>query len=302
MIQSPLNYTGGKYKLLPQIFPLFPKDIGCFVDLFCGGCNVGINVSAEKYVFNDISEPLINLLSTMAQMDTNLFKEKVDFYISAFGLSDSKKKGYSFYCCDSSKGLASYNRDKYYNLRLRFNSNVDKNDDYYVMLFVLIIYAFNNQIRFNSSNQFNLPPGKRDFNAKIENKLISFLNQLHSKNIVFRCDDFRAFNIDNLTSSDFVYADPPYLITCASYNEQRGWTEKDETDLLQFLDSLTEKNIRFALSNVLESKSKKNNILCNWIEKRPDYVVHALKFSYSNANYQRQKKNEKTKEVLITNY
>ena len=24
-IQSPLNYTGGKYKLLPQIEPLFPK-------------------------------------------------------------------------------------------------------------------------------------------------------------------------------------------------------------------------------------------------------------------------------------
>ena len=39
MIQSPLNYTGGKYKLLPQILPLFPKDIDVFVDLFCGGCN-----------------------------------------------------------------------------------------------------------------------------------------------------------------------------------------------------------------------------------------------------------------------
>ena len=44
MIQSPLNYTGGKYKLLPQILPLFPKEIDCFVDLFCGGCNVGINI------------------------------------------------------------------------------------------------------------------------------------------------------------------------------------------------------------------------------------------------------------------
>ena len=27
MIQSPLNYTGGKYKLLPQILPMFPGDI-----------------------------------------------------------------------------------------------------------------------------------------------------------------------------------------------------------------------------------------------------------------------------------
>ena len=43
MIQSPLNYTGGKYRLLSQILPLFPDDIETFVDLFCGGCNVGIN-------------------------------------------------------------------------------------------------------------------------------------------------------------------------------------------------------------------------------------------------------------------
>ena len=30
MIQSPLNYTGGKFKLLPQILPHFPKDIDVF--------------------------------------------------------------------------------------------------------------------------------------------------------------------------------------------------------------------------------------------------------------------------------
>ena len=51
MIQSPLNYTGGKYKLLPQILPLFPKEIDCFVDLFCGGCNVGINRNCNKKIW-----------------------------------------------------------------------------------------------------------------------------------------------------------------------------------------------------------------------------------------------------------
>ncbi len=36
-IQSPLNYTGGKYKLLNQLIPLFPKNINTFIDLFGGG-------------------------------------------------------------------------------------------------------------------------------------------------------------------------------------------------------------------------------------------------------------------------
>ncbi|MFZ7260303.1 DNA adenine methylase, partial [Avibacterium avium] len=38
-----MNYIGGKFKLLKQITPLFPKKIDTFVDLFAGGVNVGIN-------------------------------------------------------------------------------------------------------------------------------------------------------------------------------------------------------------------------------------------------------------------
>ena len=76
MIQSPLNYTGGKYKLLPQILPFFPENINCFVDLFCGGCNVGINVHAKKYVYNDSCEPLINLYSVMQTLDSASFIKK----------------------------------------------------------------------------------------------------------------------------------------------------------------------------------------------------------------------------------
>ena len=54
-IKSPLNYIGGKTKILDQIIPLFPSKINNFVDLFAGGCNVGINVNADKVWFNDNS-------------------------------------------------------------------------------------------------------------------------------------------------------------------------------------------------------------------------------------------------------
>ena len=36
-VKSPLNYTGGKYKLLPQLLELFPKQVNTVVDLFAGG-------------------------------------------------------------------------------------------------------------------------------------------------------------------------------------------------------------------------------------------------------------------------
>ena len=33
-IKSPLNYTGGKYKILSPIFEILPEKAGTFVDLF----------------------------------------------------------------------------------------------------------------------------------------------------------------------------------------------------------------------------------------------------------------------------
>lgn len=302
MIQSPLNYTGGKYKLLPQILPLFPTEINCFVDLFCGGCNVGINFCAEKYLYNDSCEPLIALYSVMQTIEPTDFIEKIEIVIKRYGLSNVKLYGYDFYNCNSSDGLGAYNRDKYVKLRADFNALKERNVDYYIMLYVLIVYAFNNQIRFNRKGEFNLPPGKRDFNQKMCSKVENFMRLLQSQNATFLHSDFRKLEIDKLTNKDFVYADPPYLITRASYNEQGGWTEADERDLLQLLDHLSQRGIKFALSNVLESKGRENVLLKKWITSRPNYKMIDLNYSYNNSSYQRQNKERKTREILVVNY
>ena len=70
-IKSPLNYMGGKYKLLPQIIPLFPQDIKTFVDLFGGGFNVGINVDCERVIYNDTLLELSELFEHLYFLETN---------------------------------------------------------------------------------------------------------------------------------------------------------------------------------------------------------------------------------------
>ena len=81
IIASPLNYIGGKYKLLPQILPLFPENIETFVDLFCGGCNVGINVPAKKTIFNDNLSFLIDLYKSFNSLSvTDIFNHNVTPY------------------------------------------------------------------------------------------------------------------------------------------------------------------------------------------------------------------------------
>ena len=142
-----------------------------------------------------------------------------------------------------------------------------------------------------------------EMRKKMQDKLNKFIKRLDAKRYEFSNYDFRDFDMSQLNSESFVYADPPYLITCATYNEQGGWNEQDEKDLLQFLDKLHSNNIKFALSNVLRSKGKENSILINWINKNIDkYRVINLNYDYNNSNYQVKDKDSVTEEVLIINY
>jgi adenine-specific DNA-methyltransferase len=299
-IQSPLNYTGGKFKLLNQILPHFPNRIDTFVDLFCGGGNIGINVDADTVIFNDNNSHLFYLFNTFRNLDSEIVFAMINDIIEKYGLSNSTKNGYDFYDCESSSGLGDYNREPYLRLRGDFNRS-GKDYGHYVMLYTLIIYSFNNQIRFNSKGEFNLPIGKRDFNNKMKSKLATFIDRLQNGNYIFSCVDFREFDMTNLTINSLVYCDPPYLITNATYNEQGGWGEDDERDLLRLLDSLNDRGIRFALSNVLRSKGKTNEILIEWLHGCNYRVIH-LSHSYSNSNYQTKNKTGSADEVLIINY
>ena len=301
MVPSALNYTGGKYKLLPQILPFFPEDADQAVDLFCGGCNVGINLNCNKVQFNDSNGYLIGLLNTLKRVSkedifTWLFEK-----IREYKLSLVSENGYEYYGCESSKGLGRYNKEGYNRLRVDFNKKTDRDDEYYLMLYLLIVYSFNNQLRFNKRGEFNLPVGKRDFNSRMQEKLAAFLDRIKSGDYDFTNADFRDIKPDTFTDKSFFYADPPYLITCATYNEQAGWTEDDERDLLAYLEELDKRGIRFALSNVLESKGRKNEILGDWIKRNQRFRTIFLDYDYSNSNYH-TKRDGVTKEILVVNY
>lgn len=303
-IKSCLNYTGGKYKLLKQIVPLFPKNINNFIDLFCGGANVAINVRPlNQIICIDHQKELIRLFNTLKTLPVERTFSIIEEIIHNFGLSNTYVYGYEEYGCSSSDGLSQYNKEKFLQLRDYYNQR-ETNDYYYDLVFyVLIVFSFNNQIRFNKKGHYNIPVGKRDFNIKIRNNLKDFITSIQEKNMEFIQTDFRDYDFSWLKWGDFLYADPPYLISTATYNEQNGWTEKEEKDLLHLLDQLHEQGVKFALSNVLEHKGQVNQILLKWLKENENiYYVNYLNFNYNNSNYQIKKKTAKTSEVLITNY
>lgn len=296
-VKSPLNYTGGKHKLLPQITKLFPDDIRTFYDVFAGGANVGINAKAQNIICIEKDRNVVNLLKLVQERNFEDLNQQVIEIIENFGLSQSYIKGYDFYGAESSAGLGKVNKEAFLKLRDSFNASKDRVD----LLLVLVLYSFNNQIRFNSKGDFNLPVGKRDYNGSSRKNVAAFNQASNEKNIIFENCDFRDIENMELSKDDFIYLDPPYLLGLASYNELGGWTEKDEKDLYSLLTHLDSKGIRFALSNVLKHKGLTNKIMESWANEK-GYIVHKLDYHYKNSNYHSTAKNNETTEVLITNY
>jgi DNA adenine methylase Dam len=293
-LKSPLNYTGGKYKLLNQIKPMFPSKIDTFVDLFAGGCNVAINVQAKNIIANDISPYIIELYNYFQKNTIATIESDIDKIILKYALSNSSKYGYEHYNTNSKDGLASYNKEKYLRLRADYNKNPSP-----VKFYTMLIYAFNNQIRFNKKGEFNLPVNKRDFTLNMRKNLKLFVERIKELNINFMAKDFTEIDIPD---NSFVYVDPPYLATTASYNENGGWNDENEIRLLKYLDGLNNKGVKFALSNVLQSKGVKNDILIKWCKDKR-YTINYLNYSYSNCSYQTKNRDKNsTMEVLITNY
>ena len=167
-IKSPLNYTGGKYKLLDSIIPQIPKGVDTFVDLFCGGLNVGINVNADLIIAND------------------RLQQVIDFYRYLY-VSDFDDVLESIYSIIRKYDLSSENEKAYYELRSDYNK--DKSNP--LLLYMLACHSFSNFIRFNNSGEFNYAFGSRTFNESMQFNLYQFVNKLKAKNMMFTSDDFR---------------------------------------------------------------------------------------------------------------
>ena len=278
-LKSPLNYVGGKYKLLPQLLEYFPKEINTFVDMFSGGFNVGINVDSKKTICNDINSFIIDLYK-------ELYKEPIN---NVLGHIQNRIVEY---------GLSKENEDGFKKFRVYYNKTKNPID-----LYTLSCYSFNYQFRFNNDKEYNNPFGRNrsQFSENMRNNLILFTEKLKNMNIEFSSEQFDKLNLADLTDKDFVYCDPPYLITTGSYNDgNRGfkdWKEEEELKLYDMLDNLNDKHIKFALSNVIEHKGKENRLLKEWSKK---YKVIYLTSDYSNSSY--NTKRDKSIEVLIVNY
>ena len=276
VIESPLNYSGSKAKMVGFIKKHMPSDIASFTDLFGGGFNVGINVDCNNLVYNDINPFVTGLIKSFIDIDTYSYLKYVYKLIKEYDLQPS-------------------NIDGYIKLRSKYNNTpINKRDPR--MLYALILFGFQQQIRFNSNYDFNIPCGQRKFNDRLISKFISFARVAKNKYITINNCDFRIL-LSQPYNSSFFYLDPPYRETLASYNDGKrgfeGWTIEHERAMCKHLDALNENGGKFILSYIIDVNGFHNENIEGWANGRGYKIIP---FEMTQGRYNNRK------EVIIKNY
>lgn len=276
--ESPLNYIGNKTRVIPEIKNSLPADTDTFIDAFGGGFNVGINISAESVLYNEYNHFVKELIESFRQYDTFSYIVYMKKTIQRFALQPGDK-------------------DAYLKVRDYYNAFPTEQRDPRLLLTV-ILYSFQQQIRFNGNHEFNNPVGMRWFNDKILEKLISFSRRIQELNVQFCCSDYSDMLQYVKDGHTLLYLDPPYMLTNGSYNDGKrgfnGWDASQETALFDFLDRLNSEGNRFMLSYVLEHKGRINQTLLNWTRDHNYHIIELGNILGISGT--------RRKEILVVNY
>ena len=256
IVRSPLFYVGDKRKLMSQIMTHFPDHIDRLIEPFVGGGSVFMNVDADGCLLNDLNYSVIQIHSMLS----SYCDRKDDFFREVFSLIQKYGLTSSFLGIPQERGK-----------------------------------SCDHMIRFNKKGDFNLPVGNLDFNENVYNALNDYFAQTERKQPQWHSQDFKAFLAEiEFRKDDLVYLDPPYLISSSEYNKM--WNEECERNLIREMDRLDAMGVRFAVSNAITYRGKKNDIFGEWAKK---YNIHPISSNY--ISYWDNSRKE-SGEVLVTNY
>lgn len=280
MIETPMNYTGSKFKLLEQLLPKFDYSKPYFIDLFTGGGSVYTNVldKYEKVVANDIITDLVNIHKGILESDDIINQTKI-------------------ICPDKGE------KESFLNLRESYNNNPSADK-----LWALMLSSTNNMMRFNQKFKYNQTYGERGWNPNTTKKVEIYKNHIreYKDKIKFISKSFDEVNIKS--EKIMVYIDPPYgrikdtdggignkQISEAGYNA--FWKKDDDLKLYEYIHKINEKKSSFMVSGVLKHDDKTCWMLDKLISDGFKYEV--LEFDYNKVSRRGKKK---TTEIIIKNY
>lgn len=271
LVNPILKWVGGKRQLLPEITKLLPDKITTYYEPFLGGGALLFHLQPKKAFVNDINPELINLYTIIKESPKELIED----------LKKHVNESEYFY---EVRGLD--RTEKYMTM-----SNVEKAS----RILYLNKTCYNGLFRVNSMGEFNTPFGKYK-NPKIVEEIT-----INAVSHYFNNSDIRITSCDykealkGIRKGSFVYFDPPYdpISDSSSFTgyAKGGFGKEEQIRLKEFCDTLTQKGVKFLLSNSATPFIK---------ELYKDYQINFVR-AKRNINSKKELRGE-VEEVLIRNY
>lgn len=264
-----VKWAGGKSQLLHELILRVPTQFSRYFEPFVGGGALFFHLQPKEAYLSDLNPEVINTYQ--------IIKNKIDELIA-----DLKSHIHS--------------SEYFYEIR-----NADRTKEYQnwsdVKKASRFIYlnktCYNGLYRVNSKGQFNVPFGKY-VNPKIVDE-----DNLYACHKVLK---FAQINLNSflhiekiVKKDDFIYFDPPYAPLNQTSNftsySRNGFDEKMQKELKNLCDRLSQRGVRFMLSN-----SSAPTILELYKNYNIDFV-YATRAINSNSQ-----KRGKIAEVIVTNF
>ena len=224
-LPHPIPYQGSKRNIADKILRYFPDKIHRLVEPFAGSAAISIASAyyfkANKFILNDINQPLISLWNEIINNPNQIIKKYYDIWNGQAGNVD----------------------DYYYDIRKMFNET--KQPEYLLFLLAKCVKA---AVRYNTMGDFNQSPDKRRLgrNPQAMREDILRVSHLFKNRVELFSTDYSSI-LDTVTEYDLIYLDPPYQGT--GMNGGFNYAGNiDFDDLILSLYSLSKRNIPFILS------------------------------------------------------
>lgn len=224
-LPHPIPYQGSKRNLADKILKYFPKHFQTLIEPFAGSAAISIASAyyykAEKFVINDINNPLISLWDCIINNPQFIIRSYYDIWNEQIGREETY----------------------YYDIREKFN--LTQEPQYLLFLLAKCVKA---AVRYNIEGKFNQSPDKRRLGRNpqmMREDILSVSSLLKNKTQLFSSDYQHILN--TATNNDLVYLDPPYQGTGMNGGFNYAGNIKFDEFVISLID-LNNRSIPYILS------------------------------------------------------
>ena len=224
-----VQYQGSKRLLAPQILGYMPRHFSRLVEPFAGMAAITIAVAkqdrADKYLVNDLNEPLMGVLKSAIETPAEL----VESYSVVWEEQFRHQQG---------------SVDHFYQVRERFN----RGDHSSANMLYLLARCVKGSVRYGSNGQFNQSPDKRrnGTSPKTLKSNVDAISYYLKGRTDFLSADYREV-LELCHPGDIVYMDPPYQ-GVSNVRDSRYFSGIEFRDFVEAIDGLNSRGVDFLIS------------------------------------------------------